>query len=113
MRFATSPDGSESFEGEVRACEPPRLLELRWGTDVVRIELAAEGAGTRLTLQDTFAEHGKAARDGAGWHECLARLAADLDGAPVGEWGSVWSALHPRYVAHLGPDAATIGPPSS
>ncbi len=38
-----------------------------------RIELQADGAGTLLTLTDTFDDLGKAARDGAGWHECLDR----------------------------------------
>ena len=25
--------------------------------------------------------------------------------------GELWVEVHPRYVTHLGPDAATIGPP--
>jgi len=25
--------------------------------------------------------------------------------------GELWGHVHPRYVTHLGPDAATIGPP--
>jgi hypothetical protein len=62
-------------------------------------------------MTDTFAERGKAARDGAGWHECLARLAADLDGRTPPEWAATWRAVHPGYVEKLGPEAATIGPP--
>jgi hypothetical protein len=62
-------------------------------------------------MTDTFGELGKAARDGAGWHECLERLAADLDGSPPRPWGERWREVHPRYVTHLGPDASTIGPP--
>ena len=67
--------------------------------------------GDRLTLTDIFDELGKAARDGAGWHECLDRLVAELDGTPQRPMGELWVEVHPRYVAHLGPDAATIGPP--
>jgi hypothetical protein len=83
-----------------------------WGTDRLRIELQADGDGTVLTLTDTFGELGKAARDAAGWHECLDRLVRTLDGDALPEWGDVWRAVHPRYVDALGPDASTIGPPA-
>jgi hypothetical protein len=54
---------------------------------------------------------GKAARDAAGWHECLDLLASDLDGTTPQAWGQTWRQVHPVYVTQLGPDAATIGPP--
>ena len=38
--------------------------------------------------------------------------ARDLDGTPQRPMGELWVEVHPRYVTHLGPDAATIGPPS-
>jgi hypothetical protein len=91
--------------------DPPEVMEFTWGTDRLRIELRADGAGTLLTLTDTFDEPGKAARDGAGWHECLDRLVSELDGTPQRPMGELWVEVHPRYVTHLGPDAATIGPP--
>jgi uncharacterized protein YndB with AHSA1/START domain len=100
------------FDGEVLAFEPPRLLEIRWGTDRLRFELDAAGVGTRLTLTDTFDEVGKAARDGAGWHECLDLLEAALAGtAPDFAPGQRWGEVHGKYVEAFGPDAATIGPP--
>ena len=101
----------DSFDGEVIAVEEHRLLELRWGTDRLRIELEADGDTTILTLRDTFTELGKAARDAAGWHECLDNLGADLDGEPAAAPGSVWKEVHPKYVDAFGPAAATIGPP--
>ena len=55
---------------------------------------------------------GKAARDGAGWHEYLDRLVSELDGTPQRPVGELWVEVHPRYVTQLGPDAATIGPPA-
>jgi uncharacterized protein YndB with AHSA1/START domain len=109
IRFVT--DGDDGFDGEVLACEPPSLLELRWGTDRVRIELQPDGDVTVLTLSDTFAELGKAARDAAGWHECLSNLVAELEGTPRPADGETWKAVHPRYVDRFGPEAATIGPP--
>ena len=36
-----------------------------------------------LTLADTLGQLGKAARDGAGWRECLDKLAYTLDGVDV------------------------------
>ncbi len=106
-------DSGDAFDGEMVLFDPPSVMELRWGTDLLRIELRpdGEGDGTVLTLVDTFVELGKAARDAAGWHECLDLLVASLDGTAPPGWGSVWQAVHPLYVERLGPDASTIGPP--
>jgi uncharacterized protein YndB with AHSA1/START domain len=109
LRFVA--DMHEDFEGEMVAFDPPSVMEITWGRDSIRIELEPDGAGTVLRLIDTFDEQGKAARDGSGWHECLARLITDLDGETPGPWGAEWQALLVRYQAHLGPEASTIGPP--
>src|SRR5437016_14050920 len=79
LRFVAS--SGDAFEGEMVVFDPPSVMELRWGVDQLRIELEPDGAGTSLTLIDTFTELGKAARDAAGWHECLDRLVAELEGA--------------------------------
>jgi uncharacterized protein YndB with AHSA1/START domain len=110
LRFVSSM--ADAFEGEMVSFEPPRLMELMWGVDRLRIELQPDGAGTVLTLTDWFGELGKAARDAAGWHECLDRLACDVEGAVPPAFGESWKATHPRYVDRFGPDAATIGPPA-
>ena len=101
------------FEGEVLVYEPPSVVEFRWGTDVIRLEVRGEGSGSVLTLLDTFAEQGKAARDAAGWHACLDLLETALAGqSPTWNSGERWQAVHPGYVEKFGPKAATIGPPS-
>jgi hypothetical protein len=87
-------------------------MEFTWGPDRLCIELQADGAGTLLTLTDTFDDQGKAARDAAGWHECLDRLAGELDGTPPPAWGDRWRQVHPVYAERLGPAAAAIGPPA-
>jgi uncharacterized protein YndB with AHSA1/START domain len=112
LRFQFPGEAVSPIGGEMLAYDPPRLIELRWGTDVLRFELKPVAAGTQLTLVDTLDALGKAARDGAGWHTCLAALARCLDGAenPRDELGR-WAEVHPRYVEMLGPEAATIGPP--
>ena len=70
LRFVPAGNDDLAFEGAVVAFEPPTLVEFTWGTDTIRIELAAadDGRTTVLTFTDTFDELGKAARDGAGWH---------------------------------------------
>jgi uncharacterized protein YndB with AHSA1/START domain len=109
----SSPQGrGPDFDGEVLAYQPQSLVEFRWGTDVIRMELDGGPDRCTLTLLDTFDELGKAARDAAGWHECLDRLADDLDsGEPSFQPGQRWAQVHPRYVEAFGPEAAAIGPP--
>ena len=104
--------GVPTMEGEMLAFEPFSLMELNWGGDIVRFELVPEGEGSVLELIVTFTEHGKGARDGAGWHVCLRNLARVADGAelPVDD-GSEWRQIHPNSVVSLGPEASTLGPP--
>ena len=102
------------FDGEILEFEPPALLAIRWGTDLLRFELQRDGDATVLTLTDTFDELGKAARDGAGWHECHDYLELELAGAkPDFKPGERWAAVHPQYVAAFGPEASSIGPPTT
>ena len=109
LRFVSST--GESFEGEMLEFDPPRAMAFTWGGDILRLELEAEGRGTRLTLTDTFDDLGKAARDAAGWHECLDRLAGNLAGRAQPAWGQRWREVHPWYVQTFGPRADTVGPP--
>jgi len=100
----------------VLACEPPSLLEFRWGPDVIRFEIvphAGPATGCTFRLFDVFGELGKAARDAAGWHTCLDFLVHDLAGTAA-PWtdSERWGEVHPGYVERFGPAAATLGPPS-
>jgi uncharacterized protein YndB with AHSA1/START domain len=112
LRFSFRGNQAAPFEGEMLAYSPPSLMEFRWGTDVIRVELEPSGSGTILTLLDTLDQHGKAARDGAGWHTCLDGLAAHLSGEQdARESLTRWKEVHSRYVESFGPEAATVGPP--
>ena len=108
LRFSFRGGEAPAFDGEMIAFEPPSLLELRWGDDVIRLELRPRGEGTELTLLDTLDDRGKGARDAAGWHVCLDNLEAHLRGE---EADTEWRAVHVEYVERFGPGAATIGPP--
>jgi uncharacterized protein YndB with AHSA1/START domain len=106
------PAPAEPMAGEMVVFDPPRCMELRWGVDVLRFELSPAGAGTQLVVTDTLEELGKAARDAAGWHECLELLRHEVADEPRSfELGDVWTDVHPQYQARFGPDASTIGPP--
>ena len=104
-------EGVYAFDGEVLVFQPPRVLELRWGTDLIRFEIQPRGSGSVLTLIDTIDELGKAARDSAGWHVCLDRLEHALDGTPAPSMETAWPDLNKEYAKKFGRDAATIGPP--
>ena len=113
LRFVSDVVPEANFDGELLVYDPPRTLEMRWGTDILRFELAADGDHTILTLVDTLTELGTAARTAAGWHTCLDTLAYALAGQAVPWTGEQrWRRVHPSYVSQFGPAAATIGPPA-
>jgi uncharacterized protein YndB with AHSA1/START domain len=112
LRFEHREGEGPGFDGEMVAFDPPKVMELAWGTDHLRFELQPDGDGTVLTLTDTFDERGKAARDAAGWHACLDLLAFELNGQkPPFSSPERWKQVHGTYVERLGPEASTIGPP--
>ena len=98
--------------GEVLEADEPHHLVFTWGEDRLSFDLVAVGGGTELTLTVLLGTLGKGARDGAGWHECLDRLAYELDDRePPWKWGERWGEVHDGYVERFGPAAATVGPP--
>jgi uncharacterized protein YndB with AHSA1/START domain len=116
LRFVFRENEGPVIEGEMLVWDPPSVLEMRWGDDLLRFELepdGPDGTGTRMTFVNTFPEIGKAARDAAGWHSCLAALDADLDGrAEASNLRSGWKEAHDVYVERFPAEAATIGPPA-
>jgi uncharacterized protein YndB with AHSA1/START domain len=114
LRFTFPGDVAEPMEGVMLAFDPMSLMELRWGPDTVRIELEPISSGTLLRLLDVLEDRGKGARDGAGWHACLAALEAHVDGASADrarEAMDGWRNVREHYIDAFGPEAATIGPP--
>jgi uncharacterized protein YndB with AHSA1/START domain len=112
LQFVFRGDEAAPFDGEMLAFDPPRVMELRWGDDVLRFEIEALGGASVLTLTVTFEELGKVARDGAGWHACLDLLGCEVAGQ-VAPWTSAerWKEVHDTYVERFGAEASTIGPP--
>lgn len=108
----TLPDGSNTMSGEVTDLDPPRLLAFHWGEDHLRFELdpvGREQCDLRLTVQ--LGTRDKAARDAAGWHVCLDRLARLVGGAAgpaVTGAGAQWRELYESYQRLGAPTGAEI-----
>jgi uncharacterized protein YndB with AHSA1/START domain len=95
-----------TLTGTVLAVDEPRLLSYTWGEDeVLSFQLHPEGDGTRLVLTDEL-QAGWAARNAAGWEDCLDRLA----GLPVEP--DAWQRRFAAYSAAFEPQAGPQeGPP--
>ena len=112
MRF-TFPGGEmEPTDGRVIALDPPRRFAFRWGEEELRIELEPDGEGCRLRFTHLISTSEQAARDAAGWHVCLDRLAAELGGdageAPGTEATSEWREHYEEYQRRGVPAGAEI-----
>ena len=111
LRFLFRHGEGPDMDGEMVAFDPPSVLEMRWGDELLRFEVTADGPGSVLRFCNTFDELGKAARDAAGWHVCLDNLARTVAGEEPGD-DDAWRPLNARYNELLGPEASVIGPPA-
>jgi uncharacterized protein YndB with AHSA1/START domain len=73
-------DENPALPGQLLSWEPPRLLELRWDTEILRYELTAAAAGTLLVLTVRLDGQAPEADAAAGYHACLDALERLLDG---------------------------------
>ncbi|MFI7665985.1 SRPBCC domain-containing protein [Nocardia sp. NPDC049526] len=95
-----------TLSGEVLAVDEPNLLSFTWGEETLRFELTEHEGGTRLVLVDELPP-GAAARNAAGWDECLDRLAGV---APAPDaWKSRFAVYSAAFEPALGPQE---GPPA-
>ena len=91
--------------GSVLVWEPPRMVEVEWSEgemqSILRVELAASHAGTRLVLDHRSLTPDVVVGIGAGWHAHLDALADSLGrrGDIVDRWRERHEALVPRYEA--------------
>jgi uncharacterized protein YndB with AHSA1/START domain len=94
-----------TLTGTVLAADEPRLLSYTWGEEVLSFELHPDGDGTRLVLTDQL-QAGWAARNAAGWDDCLDRLAG-LPAEPAA-WQRRFAAYSAAFESQIGPQE---GPP--
>jgi uncharacterized protein YndB with AHSA1/START domain len=110
-----------TLTGTVLAVDEPKLLSYSWGGDeILRFELSPDGEGTRLVLTDQLPASW-AARNAAGWEDCLDRLARRP--ADPGAWSRRFTAYCAAFEPAIGPqegppagyhgDPADAGPPAS
>jgi uncharacterized protein YndB with AHSA1/START domain len=99
-------------ETEIRRAEAPKLLELSWGGQDLRWELAPlPGNGTRLTLWHNI-DRRFISMGAAGWHICLDVMDRALAGQPIGRIVGPeamkfegWQRLNTAYAAQFGVEA--------
>lgn len=109
--FPEDPDG-EPMAGRVVDVEAGALLAFTWESDSLRLTLTEHDGGTRLDFAASLDGQGRGAREGAGWHVCLAALRESVGGYVV-DSDRDWKQLFGRYAEKFGPAAATVLPPSS
>ena len=91
------------IDSEVLALEDGAMLEFSWSNlrseplRPVRWELAADGAGSQLTVTIKTPHGEDPGRACAGWEAHMAMLAAALDGAPIGFPFEIFKAAREAY----------------
>jgi uncharacterized protein YndB with AHSA1/START domain len=76
MTFRFAEEGYPTMAGVFREVTPPRRLSFTWGDDLLDFELQEreDGAACRLVFSVVLDSADKAARDAAGWDDCLDML---------------------------------------
>ena len=94
-----------TLHGRVLTVDEPKLLVYTWGDDLLRFELHPDGAGTNLILINELPPE-TAARNAAGWDQCLDRLAGRQP--DPGGWRVQFEHYAAEFLSALGPQD---GPP--
>jgi uncharacterized protein YndB with AHSA1/START domain len=103
LSFAFPDEGLPPTEGEITVYEPPRRFAFTWGDEALSFDLEPidDDRGTRLVFVHLLSSADQAARDAAGWHVCLDRLARVLTGeqtqAPGTEPTDEWRVHYAEY----------------
>ena len=113
IEFTGDPYSTDST-GTILVYEPPHRLAYTWDNDELHFELTATGEGCTLTLIDVLDERPAAARNAAGWHECLEALDGHFRGRSGGPHGSMedYLKVYETYVADGLPSGAEIPDPA-
>lgn len=106
LTFSFPPEVIDmTLHGRVLTVDEPKLLVYTWGDDLLRFELHPDGAGTNLILINELPPE-TAARNAAGWDQCLDRLAGRLP--DPGGWRVQFEHYAAEFLSALGPQD---GPP--
>jgi uncharacterized protein YndB with AHSA1/START domain len=82
VRFVFADDEAPPSEGIITEVDEPRTFAFTWGDNEIRIDLSpgADDDSCVLVFTQVFDDTAGAASFAAGWDNCLAALAAELDG---------------------------------
>jgi uncharacterized protein YndB with AHSA1/START domain len=112
IAFRFADDAYPPMDGSVLDVQPERRLSFTWGDDVLTFELEPRdgGAACRLSFVVVLDSADKAARDGAGWEQCLDGLvlvaAGDHPQRPMP--ADAWRAYYDEYRRRGLPASAPI-----
>jgi len=102
--FMTHEEGEQTGEPmTVVECDPPRRLVVEWkqqDTEDWRVDLDLwnEGGRTHLSFVQVFPADADVTDFAMGWHWYLAKLEAELGGAPApGHWDTFYAEVGPSY----------------
>ncbi len=112
ITFRFAGDRYPPMEGVFGEVSPPRRLSFTWGDDLLTFELEEcdGGATCRLAFSVTLDTADKAARDAAGWDDCLDILGNVIAGAARERpWKSgLWQTRYDEYKRQGFPATAPI-----
>ncbi len=101
MAFRFAQDAYPPISGVMLDVDPERLLSFTWGEDQLTFELEPleDGNACRLTFSVALDSADKAARDAAGWDQCLDMLGAVAGGASPQRTAATddWRAYYDEY----------------
>jgi uncharacterized protein YndB with AHSA1/START domain len=99
--FRFAQDAYPPMTGLFLEVEPPRRLSFTWGDDRLTFELSERdgGASCRLAFSVVLDSADKAARDSAGWEQCLNMLAEVATGRAPERPGAreAWREYYEEY----------------
>jgi uncharacterized protein YndB with AHSA1/START domain len=108
ISFPFSPDKIDmTLSGQVIAVDEPNTLSFTWGDETLRFELTPTDTGGTLLVMVDELPPSAAARNAAGWDECLDRLAGVGSGAE--SWRTRFDAYTAQFEPVVGPQE---GPPT-
>jgi uncharacterized protein YndB with AHSA1/START domain len=112
ITFRFAEDRYPPMCGAFREVSPPRRITFTWGEDVLTFELQERdgGGACRLAFSVILDSADKAARDAAGWDDCLDMLDAVVSGQTPGRpsMSESWQARYDEYKRQGSPASAAI-----